>query len=281
MSLNLGIRMHDIDQLPTFEERMAKIKEGGFKCGHLALSKMFSDISTDNAALTPGFAMYLKDMFAKYEIQPAVLGCYTNLATPNEEQLKANMERFRAHIRFASWLGVGVVGTESYMPTESGAYCPEGHTQEALDLFIERLRSIVAYAEQMGVVVAIEPAHLHIVSNPKRARYMLDTINSPNLMIIFDPVNMINIPDFDNRQAIFDEAMELLGPDICMVHLKDATFVDGRWSCPPAGFGEMDYLPILKFIKEKKPHIHVTLENTKPENNQQAKNYILQKYEEA
>lgn len=273
--------MHDIDKLSTFEERMAKIHEGGFKCGHLALGKMFSDFPITNEVLTPGFAMYIKDLFAKYEIQPAVLGCYINLSTPNEEQLKKTVETFRAHIRFAKWLGIGVVGTESFAPNESGAFCPECHTQEALELFIERLRPIVAYAEQMGVVVAVEPAHTHIVSDPKRARYMLDTIASPNLMVIFDPVNMLNISDFENRQAIFDEAMELLGPDICMVHLKDATFVDGQYSCPPAGFGDMDYLPILKFIKEKKPHIHVTLENTKPENNQQAKNYILQKYEEA
>ncbi len=272
--------MHDIDELPTFEERMAKIHEGGFGCGHLALGKMFSDIPTTNEALTPGFAMYLKRLFDKYEIDPAVLGCYVNISYTDDAKYEEVAKKFRAHIRFASWLGVACVGTESFTP-DNMELCPECHSEEALDLFIRRLRPLVTYAEQMGVVLAVEPAWTHIVSNPKRARKMLDTINSPNLMVIFDPVNLMNHTDFENRQPIFDEAMEILGDDIIMVHLKDAHYVDGQYRCPGAGLGAMDYLPILKFIKERKPHIHVTLENTKPENNQWVKNYILQKYEEA
>ena len=44
------------------------------------------------------------------------------------------------------------------------------------------------------------------------------------------------------------------------------------------GLGEMDYTAVLKFMKERKPFIHATLEDTVPENNQQAKEYILQRY---
>ena len=44
--------------------------------------------------------------------------------------------------------------------------------------------------------------------------------------------------------------------------------------------GEMDYTEILKFMKARKPFIHATLEDTKPENNQAAKNFILQRYAE-
>ena len=41
----------------------------------------------------------------------------------------------------------------------------------------------------------------------------------------------------------------------------------------------MKYEAVLKFIKERKPYIHVTLENTKPENNQQVKAHILELYQ--
>jgi sugar phosphate isomerase/epimerase len=43
-----------------------------------------------------------------------------------------------------------------------------------------------------------------------------------------------------------------------------------------AGLGDMDYAPILKFAKEKKPFIHATLENTKPDNARQALEYLRQ-----
>ena len=43
----------------------------------------------------------------------------------------------------------------------------------------------------------------------------------------------------------------------------------------------MDYAPILKFLKEKKPWIACTLEDTTPENAMEAAGYIRKIYEEA
>ena len=45
------------------------------------------------------------------------------------------------------------------------------------------------------------------------------------------------------------------------------------------GFREMAYTQIIRFIKEKKPYIHTTLENTTPENAVQAKAYIQKLYD--
>ncbi len=277
--MQLGIRLHDTTKLP-FEERIKDVHDLGFSCGHLALAKVIDEFPTTDEAMTPGLAMYIKNVFAKNQVDIAVLGCYLNMANPNPEQLEKIVHRYMAHIRFASLLGCGVVGTETGAPNETYTFTPECWTEESLQLLIKNLRPIVKYAEQMGVIFAIEPVYTHIVSNPKRARRVLDEINSPNLQIIFDPVNMLHMDNYQDRQAIIDEAIELLGPDIAMVHLKDFKIVDGKMISVGCGLGEMDYTSILKFMKERKPFIHATLENTKPENNQQVKNFILQKYAE-
>ena len=278
--MQLGIRLHDTKKLPI-EERLADVHELGFKCGHLALSKVISEFPTDDGALTPGLAMYLKNIFAKNEVDIAVLGCYLNLANPNPEQLKKITHRYMAHIRFASWLGCGVVGTETGAPNETYTHVPECHGEEALQTFITNLRPVVKYAEQMGVVVAIEPVWKHIVCNPKRARQVLDAIDSPNLQIILDPVNLLDICNYQDQVAIVEEAIEVLGDDIAMVHIKDFIPENGKLTSVGAGLGMMDYTAIMKFIKERKPFVHVTLENTTPENNIQCKNHILKLYEEA
>ena len=66
--MQLGIRLHDIKKAPL-EERLAIAKEQGFRCGHIALSKVISEYSVDDAALTPGLAMYLKKQFAHFTNQ--------------------------------------------------------------------------------------------------------------------------------------------------------------------------------------------------------------------
>lgn len=275
--MQLGIRLHDTKELP-FEERIADVHALGFACGHLALSKVIKEFPTTDEALTPGLAMYIKNVFAKNQVDIAVLGCYLNLANPNPEQLKKAMNRYMAHVRFASWLGCGVVGTETGAPNETYSYVPECHGEEALQTFIGNLRPIVKYAEQRGVVMAIEPVWRHIVYNPGRARRVLDEIGSPNLQIILDPVNLLDISNYQDQEAIVEEAIEVLGPDVAMVHLKDYMPTEGKLEAMACGLGRMQYGTVLKFIKERKPCIHVTLENTTPENNRQARDHILELY---
>ncbi len=271
--MQLGIRLHDIKKAPL-EERLEIAKEQGFACGHLALSKVISGYPVDDGALTPGFAMYLKKIFAANNLDVAVLGCYLNLANPNEESLEKITHRYLAHIRFASLLGAGVVGTETGAPNEEYRFEEACRTKEALATFIKNVRPVVEYAEKMGVIFAIEPVAKHIVWNPKRAREVLDAIGSPNLQIIFDPVNLLDIHNYQDREAIIAEAIELLGEDIAMVHIKDFVVKDGELVSVAAGTGEMDYTQIIRFIRERKPHIHVTLENTVPENAVQSRKFI-------
>ncbi len=277
--MQLGIRLHDTTRLP-FAERIADVHRLGFACGHLALAKVIDEFPTTDEALTPGLAMYIKNVFAENHVDIAVLGCYLNLADPRQESLEKTIHRYMAHIRFASWLGCGVVGTETGAPNETYSFTPECHTEEALQLFLKNVRPVIKYAEQMGVVFAIEPVYRHIVWNPRQARRVLDEIASPNLQIIFDPVNLLDLANYQDREAVIGEAIELLGPDIAMVHLKDFRIEDGKMISLGCGLGEMDYTDILRFMKERKPYIHATLEDTKPENNQQVREFILRKYEE-
>ncbi|MCR4617505.1 MAG: sugar phosphate isomerase/epimerase [Lachnospiraceae bacterium] len=271
--MQLGIRLHDIKKAPL-EERLLIAKEQGFKCGHLALAKVISEFPTDNGALTPGLAMHLKKLFAKYDQDIAVLGCYLNLANPNEETMKKTYARYFANIRFAGLLGAGVVGTETGAVNEEYKFEENNHSEDALDIFIERVKPVVKCAEEFGVIFAIEPVFKHIVWNPKRAREVLDRVGSPNLQIIFDPVNMLDISNYQNREEIFEEAIDLLGDDIAMLHLKDFVVEDGGLKSVACGTGEMKYDRILKFVKEKKPFMHATLENTVPENAVAAREFI-------
>ena len=133
---------------------------------------------------------------------------------------------------------------------------------------------MIADAERFGVILAIEPVYKHIVWNPKRAREVLDRIASPNLQIIFDPVNLLDPDNLDHREEVIEEAMDLLSPEIAMIHLKDYVLEDGKMKAVGCGFGEMDYKKIVEFAETKKPFIHATLENTSPETAEQSRKVI-------
>lgn len=278
--MQLGIRLHDVAGA-TLEEKLANAKAQGFACGHVALSKVISQYSVADSALTPGLAMYIKKQFSKYDLDIAVLGNYLNLANPDPQKLAVIQKRYMTHIRFAALLGCGVVGTETGAPNEEYRYEPACRSEEALDTFITNLKPVVRYAENMGVIIAIEPVIRHIVYNPKRARQVLDAIASPNLQIILDPVNLLDESNAADHRRIIQEAIELLGEDVAVVHLKDFKVQDGKLLSMGAGMGEMDYTGLMRFIKKEKPYIHATLEDTKPDNAVAARLFIQKQWEQA
>lgn len=276
--MQLGIRLHDMAKLP-FEERLKEARAQGFSCIHLALSKI-SDLPAGNEALTPGYASWLKRTLDRYGMDVAVLGCYLNLANPDPERLSSFQKRYTAHLRFASTLGCDLVGTETGAPNLEYKYEPACHTQEALDTFVEGLRPVVRDAERFGVRIAIEPVYKHIVWNGKAARYVLDQIASPNLRIIFDPVNLLHPDNIDRREEVLSEAMELLKDEIDVIHLKDYQILtdpgtgEKKMKAVACGLGEMDYSSVIDFAVRYKPYIHATMENTLPENAVAAREFI-------
>ncbi len=278
--MQFGIRLHDAVQAPV-EERLKIVKEQGFTCAHVALSKVISENSVAPEALTPGYAMYLRRLFDKYELDCAVLGCYLNLATPDAAQLKAAQEKYMANIRFAAHLGAGVVGTETGAPNVEYKFEEACWNEESLQIFIRNLRPVVKYAAQMGGLVAIEPVVRHIVCNPVRARRVLDEIGSPNLRIILDPVNLLEIYNYEKQDEIIDEAIELLGKDVAVLHVKDFAITDGRLVSVPVGQGQCHWDRIMPYMKKEKPYMHATLEDTRPDNAVAALNYISEIYRNA
>ena len=282
--MQLGIRLHDVNaDLPpeeqTMEARAEKARAEGFSCVHLALSKVIRGADFDDCALTEGVAMYAKRVFARHELDIAVLGCYLNLAHPDRSKLKEIQSKYYGHIRAASLMGAGVVGTETGAPNPEYKLDANTHTTEALDAFIRGLAPVVECAEGYGVTVAIEPVWNHIVYDADRAVQVLSSIGSHNLRIILDPVNLLYPGNADRREQVIGDAMEKLCSEIAVVHLKDFVPAGGGLKSVAAGTGEMDYTQILRFIKARKPYIQATLENTVNDNAVTSREFLERAYE--
>lgn len=277
--LRLGIRLHDM-KAGTLKERAGYAREQGFSCVHLALGKTVQGFKMTPETFTSGLSREIRKSFESEGVDIAVLGCYKNLAHPDNAEVKKLQKLYEAHLRMAVTLGCSVVGTETGAPNEAYTYEKACHTETALQAFLRGVAPVVEAAEKLGVFFAIEPVWNHIVWNPKVARRVLDEIASPNLRIIFDPVNLLSIENYEDRERVIDEAMELLAPEIEVVHLKDFKVENGKMVSIAAGTGNMKYDRILKFLKETKPSIEATLENTVPENAVQTREFIEKVYNE-
>lgn len=279
LPIQLGLRLHDSADT-AFPDRLSNVKAQGFSCVHIALSKI-DDLPSNLEALTPGYALWLRRQFADAGLSVAVIGNYLNLANPDAADMQGILKKYEAYARFSSLLGAGVLGTETGAPNRKYD-CTDREavrSEEAYTLFKNNLKQAVSYAGKYGITLAIEPVYKHTIWCPARARRLLDEIGSPNLRIIFDPVNLIDPELTESRDEVLGEAMDLLSEEIAEIHLKDYILTgnaDGSHAMKAVGCGKgcMDYTEVIRFAVTKKPYIQATLENTTPDDAEDCRRYI-------
>jgi L-ribulose-5-phosphate 3-epimerase len=260
--MNIGIRAHDIENLPL-EELVQVIAGKGLTSVQLAISKSLGNVNTETGRLSPGFAQYVRSVFAKHHVQIAVLGCYFNMIHPDLEERRKGTERFKEHIRYAREFGCSIVATETGNVNPEISYTEENFKEEPFLEVVESVRELVREAEKFGVIVGIEAGVNHPVYSPKVMKRLLDSIDSNNLQVILDPVNLLTIDTYQNQEEIFQEAMDLFGDRVVILHAKDFMIENNQLIPTEVGKGLLNYEYILDVVKEKKPFINILLEETK------------------
>ena len=288
--MNIGIRLHDTAGT-TLAEHLAAAKAQGFTCVHIAMSKVIPGFRMEDAPtlLTDELADEVRAQLEANGQTCVLLGCYLNLCSPDLEAHAKTVEIYKAHLRFAKRMGALLVGTETGAPNTGYKTCPECFTEEALQLFIERATPVVRYAEEVGQLFAIEPVIRHIVSTPERCERVLNAINSPNLRVILDAVNLLGEENAADAKAVVADGVARLGSRTSLLHMKDfipyttergqavkagtpnTDLFSNLVSCS-CGTGDMDYAPLIALAKQY--DLPMTLENTNPGNAVAAREHL-------
>ena len=126
--------------------------------------------------------------------------------------------------------------------TLHAGFLPEPDDPERSAL-LDTLTKAADLAQKSGITLAFETGQ----ETAELLRTTLDELQSPNIKINFDPANMLL---YDMGDPI--RAVELLGPSIRSVHVKDARRprTKGRWGEEvPLGDGEVDIRRFIKALK--------------------------------
>ncbi len=110
--------------------------------------------------------------------------------------------------------------------------------------FLDTLGQVSALAAAKGVTIAFETGQ----ETADLLRRTLDDLKCPNLKVNFDPANMLLYDKGDPLRAV-----EVLGPDIRSVHVKDANRprVPGEWGEEvPLGQGQVNIKAFVQALQK-------------------------------
>jgi len=147
---------------------------------------------------------------------------------------RERLEMFKRAVDMTQDLGLTLLASH-------GGFIPEVG-DPGRSSFLDCLYEAAEYAAEKGVVFAMETGQ----ETADLLRRTLDELAMENLKVNFDPANMIL---YDKGDPI--HAVEVLGPDIVHVHVKDARAprVEGTWGEEvPLGEGEVGMAAFLESL---------------------------------
>ena len=124
---------------------------------------------------------------------------------------------------------------------------------------------------------------------------MLAEVQSENLRVILDAVNLLDRENVHQAKEVVTDAIARLGDSAELLHIKDflpdgtdecawarqnianVNMFDGLLSIAP-GLGQMDYRPLMQLAKRR--NLPMTLENTNPQNAVSARQTLEKTLEE-
>lgn len=274
--LNLGIRLHDVEG-KTFEERIKKVASFGLSHVQLAPLKVYDELSKIQD-VSQGFAMQSRQILRKYNVDICVLGSYINLSHLDENVRQDELDKFYYSLKMAESFGAGLVGTET--GSVGKGYTEDNFTEEAYQIVKESVQKMVKIGEQFGKIVAIEAGVNHPIYTVDHLLRLVEDVNSENIQVILDPVNLMTLENYHNQTEITKDAFKRLDPYIQVIHLKDFDVQDGKLIPVAVGQGLMDHKPYIEYAKYHRPGVQISFEDTKDKDLQKSLDYIADLYEQ-
>lgn len=263
--MNYGMRCHDICPQADMDTVLDGVRDNGILQIQLAMGKSFSQFDFNPGHYSPGFAHMIGDKLKARGIHVAVLGCYINPVHPDENQRQAEVLKFIEHLKYARILGADLVGTETGRFDAAMKVTAQTHTEDCYRRLLKSMREIVSAAEKLGVIVGVEGVHDHTLNSPEIMKRFLEDIDSPNVEVILDPVNLIGARDVERQDQVIDQAFALYGHKITMLHIKDFILTEDGPGFAAVGEGLFHYENLMRHLKKEKPYITMLLEESRPE----------------
>lgn len=233
--MDVGVVTRSFPKLST-TEAAALIADNGFKCIELCL--LHTDANywvynghSDLTDLTNERMAKIVNTFRNKGLEIPVMGVFTNLIEPDDDERKANLDYFERHMQYAADNGIPSLATECGFDPKNRGVAMHLYT-ERFDRLVESFKWLCEKAEKYDVNIVLEPSVIDIVPSAKRCKDFINQIDSPKAKVLIDPANLI--PNSDE-----EDMFKYLKDDVAYFHGKDRKFNDVKGRV--VGDGEIDW----------------------------------------
>ncbi len=165
-----------------------------------------------------------------------------NMINPDVPALRNHLNRFPTLAAATRAIGCELVTlcTGTRDPEDMWRAHPENGSPQAWRDLLGSMEEAITVAEQHDVLLGVEPKTANVVSSVRKARQLLDELQSRRVKIVLDPANLFHRGAVEHIRETIAEAFQLLGTDIVITHAKELA-PDGTAGSLAPGRGILDW----------------------------------------
>jgi sugar phosphate isomerase/epimerase len=225
---------------PTFAETLDAIAAHGLRTIQFNFSCI--GLPTLPDSIDAALLANVRTECAAREIHIAGVSGTFNMIDRNEIARAKNLSRLPVLAAGTSAIGCNLLTlcTGTRDPEDMWRAHSENNSPQAWIDLRRSMAQAIAIADQHDVYLGIEPETGNVVSSVRKARQLLDELQSRRVKIVLDPANLFHHGDVSRVRDRIEEAFQLLGTDIIMAHAKELS-PDGTAGNLPPGRGILDW----------------------------------------
>jgi len=207
--------------------------------------------STELTTLHASERQHIRRLLDGYGLELPALAGHANLMSLDPDVYAEAVARLRATVDLA----VALAGPDGAPAVNTGPGGAKDEFDQRKDLLADRVGELVAYGEQRGVVIAIEPQVSCILDTPQKCLWLLEQVGSAHLKLCFD------ISHFEVAEDIpMEESVRLLAPHSVFTHVKDQRGIYPHHEFLIPGEASFDYVAYLKEMEKAGYQGHIGVE---------------------
>ena len=192
----------------------------------------------------------IRKLLDSYGLEMPSLCGHTDFMARDPELRATNTARLRQMMQVA----LDLAGPEGVPSLNTIAGGRDAEWEERKGELVERLGDLVYFAEELGVVLSLEPHVLQMLDTPDRTLWLLRQIDSPSLKLCFD------ISHFEVLGIPTAESVRLLAPHAVFTHVKDQRGLSPHHQFLIPGEGDSDYVSYLTEMQKTGYAGHIGVE---------------------
>lgn len=225
---------------PNLGETLDAVAGYGFT--YVQFNLVSASLASIPAVLTEAQCDGIRREFDRRGLINTVLSATFNIIHPDREVRRRGFHGFTLLARHARRLGTETlsISTGTRDREDMWRAHPQNESEDAWQEMLGAMSRMAAIAEEHDVTIAFEPEQANVVNSARKARALIDTLQSPRVKVLIDAANLLSRENLGEQDRILKEAFDLLGGDIVLAHAKEIS-AEGRLGGMALGRGMVNF----------------------------------------